>query len=179
MVASNPKPKIRFAAINSDAKVGNDSFSVSGAFVMPGTPAFSTIDPRTNGARIVVESGTGEVRIDASLPGGAFAGKHTRGWKASKKGNAWTYVDMTGAPVDGVKSFVIVDKSKEAPGRVLVGVAGAKGTYAVVPSDVPLFARVVLGGERPGEAGPCGQTAFVATACRFNRKENTVTCETP
>jgi hypothetical protein len=121
----------------------------------------------------------GDMRIDASLLGGAFAGKHTRGWKLSKKGNVWTYVDMTGSPIDGITHFAIVDKSKEAAGRVLVGVAGAKGTFAVVPGDVPLFARVVLGGQQPGEAGACGQTAFVATDCKFNRKENSVTCEKP
>ena len=71
---------------------------------------------------------------------------------------------------------MIVDRSKQAAGRVLVRVVGAKGTYPVVPADLPLRATVVLGGLPPAATDRCGQTAFGPTDCEFNRKRTAVSC---
>ena len=175
------KPKLVVAKINTETVPGNDTLTLSGSFVIQGGPAFSTVDPGTNGARVVVQNSAGTNRVDVTLPGGAFAGKGTRGWKLSKKGNSWTYVDMTATPLSGITSVVIVDKSHTGkvtvPGQVQIKVAGKKGTYPVVTGDEPLKGVVVLGGQTQAEAGYCGETAFTAGNCVFNKKGNAITCK--
>jgi hypothetical protein len=150
--------------------------------VLAGTPPFSAIDPGINGARVVVQNGAGAVRIDAVLPPGAYGGSKSRGWKLSKNLKTWTYADSTGAPMAGVAHLTIIDKSQlgsrhAVPGLVQVRASGAKATYPVVAGDEPLKGIVVLGGQAQSAAGACGETAFVAGNCTFNRKGNTMTCK--
>jgi cysteine-rich repeat protein len=179
---ANPKPRLVLGKINTDTVPGNDTLTLSGRFVIHGGPAFSTVDPGVNGARVLVQNNAGLTRIDAVLPAGAYAGHGTRGWKLSKTGNVWTYVDSTGTPLSGVTHVVIADKShlganNIVPGRVQVTVTGTKGTYPVVAGDEPLKAVVVLGGLPEAEAGYCGETAYTAGNCLFNKKVNAITCE--
>ena len=181
-LAANRKPKLVLAKINTNAVTGNDTLSLSGRFVIHGGPAFSTVDPGANGARVLVQNQAGVNRIDAVLPAGAYAGHGTRGWTLNKAGNVWTYVDSTGTPLSGVTHLVIVDKSHLSahdimPGRVQVTVTGMQGTYPVVPGDEPLKAVVVLGGQAQAEAGYCGETDYTAGNCVFNKKANSITCE--
>lgn len=179
--ATAPKPKLIVRSINTDPKADNDGLTLLGAFVIHGGPAFSTVDPATNGARIVVESAAGTPRINAVLPGGTYTGRGSRGWKVNKSGKTWTYVDASGAPFAGITGVTISDKSRVSskvtvPGRVQVKVTGKKANYPVVAGDEPVKGVVVLGGQAQSEAGYCGETAFGAGDCAFNRKANTLTC---
>jgi hypothetical protein len=181
-VAASPKPKLMVGNVNNDTKQDNDTLTLSGAFVIPGAPPFSSIDPSKNGARVIIDNSAGISRLDVLLPAVQFGGRGTRGWKLSKNGKTWTYDDMTGSPLSGIASIGIVDKSqitskKPEPGRVQVTVKGTKSSYPVVSGDEPLKGVVVLGGQAQAEAGYCGETAFVAGNCAFNKKGTTVTCK--
>jgi hypothetical protein len=60
---------------------------------------------------------------------------------------------------------------------VQVTIAGRRGSYPVLADDVPLTAIVTLGGQAEAAAGLCGESAYAAGDCRFNRKGTTVTCK--
>jgi hypothetical protein len=172
-----PKPKLLLAKINSDVTPGNDKLVLLGNFALPIGTTFANLDPRTRGARLVITSATGTVRVDRVLPGGAFVGGKTRGWKTNTKGTQWQWLDRTAAPLGGITGIKILDQSKAAPGHVRVIVTGKNGTYPVVDGDQPLRATVVLGNQSDAVAGSCGETAFVAGNCAFNGSHNQVTCK--
>jgi hypothetical protein len=172
-----PKPKLVVAKINSDPTPGNDKLVLNGNFVLPPGTTFADLDPSARGARLVVTSDAGTVRLDQVLPAGAFPGGKSRGWKANAKGTQWQYVDRTATPLAGITGVKILDKSKAAPGHVRVIVTGKSATYPVVAGDEPLRATVVLGNQADAVAGSCGETAFVAGDCKFNKPLNQVTCK--
>jgi hypothetical protein len=172
-----PKPKLLLARINSDSTPGNDKLVLNGNFALPAGTTFADLDPRTRGARVVVASDAGTVRVDQTLPGGAYPGGKARGWKTNAKGTQWQYVDRTASPLAGITGLKILDQSKAAPRHVRVIVTGKNGTYPVVAGDPPLGATVVLGNQSDAVAGACGETAFGAADCAFNRAQNQVTCK--
>jgi len=47
-----------------------------------------------------------------------------------------------------------------------VNLTAKNGTYPVTAADLPLKMVAVLGGTAAGEAGECGEHAFVASQCR-------------
>jgi len=172
-----PKPKLLLAKINSDATPGNDKLVMNGNFALPSGMSFADLDPRTRGARLVLTSDAGTVRLDQVLPAGAFPGGKTRGWKTNAKANQWQYLDRTAAPLAGITGVKIIDQSRAAPGHVRVIVTGKSGTYPVVDGDQPVNATVLLGNQSDAVAGACGETAFVAGNCVFNRSLNQLTCK--
>src|SRR5690606_10798027 len=97
-----PKPKLVVAKINSDPTPGNDKLVLNGNFVLPPGTTFADLDPSARGARLVVTSDAGTVRLDQVLPAGAFPGGKSRGWKANAKGTQWQYVDRTATPLAGI-----------------------------------------------------------------------------
>ena len=60
--------------------------------------------------------------------------------------------------------------------RVTVKVTGRNGVYPVVAGDEPLEAIVVLGDETDAVVGACGESAFVAADCAFNRRATALNC---
>lgn len=169
------KPKIVVKKINTDLDPNNDRLVIKGEFVSATT--FASIDPLTDGARVLLLDMAGNTIVDITLPTGAYGGKGTKGWKASgapiKK---WTFFDKTVSPGDIVKvSFK--DRSNKQPNRVKVIVKGKNGTFPVVPADDPIKAIVVMGGQASSDAGECGETAFLAAQCNFNTPLNKVTCK--
>jgi hypothetical protein len=173
-VAAKPKPNLTLTKINVDVTPGNDGLRLSGDFQLAVGSGFATLDPLAQGARVVIESGAGDTRVDQMLPGGAFAGRGTRGWKLNGTGTTWTYSDATGSPLGGIKRMKIGDRSKIAPRRVKVAVNGAKGTYPVIATDAPLDAVVVLGDQSSAIAGRCGESDF--GTCKLNGTGTTLTC---
>jgi len=57
-----------------------------------------------------------------------------------------------------------------------VNVTGKNGVYPVVAGDEPLEAILVLGGQTDAVAGVCGESAFVAADCAFNRLGTALNC---
>jgi hypothetical protein len=60
------------------------------------------------------------------------------------------------------------------PGLVWFAVLGKNGSYPVAPSDLPLWAAMVLDA-RSGEGGEAG-CARPAPTCTFNPSNNTLRC---
>jgi hypothetical protein len=175
-VATKPKPNLTFTKVNNDTVAGNDGLKISGSFQLAVGSSFSSVNPITTGARVLVESGSGASRVDQVLPGGALAGSGTRGWKRNAAGTTWTYRDKTGNPLSGIKRMKIADRSKVTARGVKVGVSGMRSTYPIVASDVPLHAVVVLGDQTSAIAGVCGESNFGASSCTFNGPGTTVHC---
>lgn len=167
-------PKVIVNKINTDVDTTNDTLRIVGEFI-DGT-AFSQLNPLANGARVLLQKRTGAPVADMTLPGGAFSGRGTRGWKMNAKGTKWTFRDTTGAPTNGIKTMVIQDRNNSLPNRVKVVVNGRKGTYPIVSGDEPIKATVVLGGQAASEAGQCSESAF-SSECSFNANGKKLTCK--
>jgi hypothetical protein len=70
----------------------------------------------------VIDAAEGSERVDVALATGAYPGRGTRGWKRSKNGKTWTFVDQTDAPANGIvkRSGIAVARSANeigAPGQ--------------------------------------------------------------
>jgi len=89
----------------------------------------------------------------------------------------WTYRDTTGSPLNGITRLRIADDSRTQARRITVKVTGRNGVYPVVAGDQPLEAILVLGDQTDAVAGACGESAFAAADCAFNRKATNVSCE--
>jgi hypothetical protein len=175
--ASKPKPKVKLIRINTDPTIGDDKLSISAEHLLAVGAGFGGLDPLTDGARVVVENAADVVRIDQALPGVAYAGRGTRGWKLNGSGTTWTYTDTTGAPLSGIKRFKITDRSSIAARRVKVSVKGTNGVYPVVSGDEPIEAIVVFGGQAAAIAGECGESAYLPGDCTFNGSQTVLSCK--
>ena len=172
-----PRPKLVVSKIGSDTTPGNDKLTLSGQFLLPLGASFSQLHPDTNGARIVIKNAARVTRLDVTLPAGAYAGAHGRGWKPNRKATTWTYADHTDSPVAGIVKMTIAAVGDPTSRQVSVKVTAKKGTYSVVPGDEPLSVTVVLGGPASSQAGECGERHFQAGDCGFNRTQNRLTCK--
>ncbi len=124
-----------------------------------------------------MQNGAGATRLDATLGGGSFAGNGTRGWQLNRTHTAWTYKDTTGSPLNGITRLRIEDDSRTQARRVTVKVTGRNGVYPVIAGDQPLKAILVLGDQTDAVAGACGESAFVAADCAFNRRATALSCK--
>ena len=165
--------------INSDPIPGNETLAVKGDLFLPDGTSFETLDPRFEGAGLVVRSRIGDPLISETLPSGAFNGdKDTRGWRLKgRRGKVWRYADKTNSPINGIVSFKIKDMSKRDPNRIAVEVRGKNGYYPVTLDDSPVDATVLLGGTDAAAAGLCGETIFDESRCSFNRGGRHLTCK--
>jgi cysteine-rich repeat protein len=177
LVPTNPVPKIVVNRINTETMPGNDHLNVVGAFFLPAGKSFADLDPLTDGARIVLRNRLGGTELDVTLPGGAYGGSGTRGWKRVNQGKTWTWDDTTGNPPGAIVTVHFYDRNATAPRRVEVSVTGDDGTYPVVQGDEPIDAIVTLGGQAEAAAGLCTESAFVPADCSWNANRNQLTCK--
>ena len=161
--------------INTDATPGNDMARLTGNF--SSATDFSSLDPQTNGARVLVKNQAGSPAVDVTLATGPYGGSGTRGWTKNARGTRWTFLDTTGAPNNGIYKMVIIDLSAKTPKQLRVIVKGKNGTYPIVSGDEPVQATVVLGGQASAAAGECGESDFVSNDCTFNGPQNKLTCK--
>jgi DNA-binding beta-propeller fold protein YncE len=162
--------RVRLQRIGTDVVPGNDRFKIAGQ-VQLRDGSFADLDPLADGLRVIVEAAGGTPRVDVTLPGGAYAGRGTAGWKLNGSGTRWSFVDRTGAPANGIDKVKITDRSKRLPSLVALAVSGRNGTYPVVAGDEPVAVRLVL-----DATGRCAVTAFTPDDCRFNGAGNTLAC---
>ena len=168
-------PRITLARINADATTGDDQITIEGSFTLAVSNTFAGLDPLTRGARVIVQN-AGATRLDVTLGGGSFAGNGTRGWLQNRAHTAWTYRDTTGSPLNGIIRLRIEDDSRTQARRITVKVTGRNGVYPVVAGDQPLEAILVLGDQTDAVAGACGESAFMAADCAFNRRATALSC---
>jgi alpha-mannosidase len=164
------KPSLRLAHVN-DGVGGNDTIRLTGKFAVA-TGAF-TVNPLANGSRLQLRSGTGVVRLDATLAAGAYASPGP-GWVKNAAGTHYTFRDNRVGGTNGITRLVLASKGA---GVVQVTVSGRRATFPVVPSDAPLQATLVLGGASASTAGECGELAFGPTSCKPNTAGTTLACK--
>jgi len=177
-VLSPPRSKLTLKKVNTQTVPGDDTVTLAGTFELPADKTFADLEPHVDGARLVIEGHDGTARVDVVLAGGLYAGKGTRGWKASGSGKAWSYADKTGAPIDGIVKMTISDAGKPSPSkRVKLSISGKEGIYPVAEADTPLGAIVVLGNQTAAAAGLCTEISYLPDECRLNGSGSAITCQ--
>ena len=176
----NEKPKVMFRRVNTDPSPTNDVMLVRGQFRLPSGASFGNVDPRNDGARIVVLSDSGRVIVDETVPTGSFTGdKSSRGWKVNGTGRVWRYIDKTLARVNGIMKIVLKDLSnKSNPKLVQIKLKGKRGHYPVQTGDEPVQAIFVLGDQTASFIGLCGETNFTSGDCAYNPRGRAMACKT-
>lgn len=171
------RPILKLTKINSDAAANNDGLLIKGRFTLPVGTSFAALDPKTDGARVILANRHNLERVTIAVPAGEFAGKGTRGWKLNSAGNKWTFFEQSDTPANGIVKMIVRDDSKSAAGMVRVTVKGKNGTYPIVAGDEPLRATIVFGSDAAAAAGKCGESDFAANECAFNGTGNKLTCK--
>ena len=166
---------VSFRRVYEDRVVGNDIMAIRGEFELPPATSFGTLDPSSDGARIVVEAVHGGVIADIKLPGGIKESGDVRGWKLDPRGNKLRYFDQSADRVGGIVKLIAKDMSKRTPRRVRIAIKGKNGTYPVSPSIAPIRVIVVLGNSDASKQGACGETAFASDGCKIS-SHNALAC---
>src|SRR5262249_37078442 len=131
-------PRLRLGRL--DTPPGDDTLSFRGNLAfLPDAGAGSY--PPVDGVRVLLETAAHVAGLDAIIPGGPYDATAKVGGKVSHKVGALfvreTYVDRSGAPIQGIDRISIVRKLNS--GAVFrVSVRGRKGSYAVSAADLPL-----------------------------------------
>lgn len=168
-------PKLVVDGIATGVGTDEGSLLLSGELVS-GQP-FGLFDPLRSGARIVVRDQRGATIADLRLPANAFAGKGSRGWKASGDPvRKWTYIDRSPAPRRNAAKATVLDRSERQPGQRKLRVQLTKANLAVLAGDEPLQATVVFGDEASALPGNCAETRFNQGQCVFSRAGDRLTC---
>ncbi len=156
------KPKLKLGKLL--APTGDETLSFSGAVTVPLTP---TIDPATNGIRVLVLDLQGALLLDVTIPG-------VTNWRTTT--SRWTYADKSGAP--GI-TRVSVRHAAATPATLKFTVKGKGLSLTVPPAGLPLNATVVV--DVPlATGGQCGDAHFpgpLPAGCRLNAKGSTVGCK--
>lgn len=174
---TRPRSKVILANVNTETVPGNDKLTIGASFALPALRSFADLDPRARGARLVLRTGAGEEVVDVRLPAGSYAGRGARGWKTNARHSHWQYLDETLAPLAGITSLKVTDRGKgQSGGLVAVTISGKRGTYGVATGDAPLEAIVGLGDREDATAGMCGEHAYSAGECGWNRSGNVLKC---
>jgi alpha-mannosidase len=153
------KPQLKVGRVDNGIP-GDDRLKVKGVFAL--APGVFTVDPRANGARVLVKTATGTPFFDVTLPSGPFV-KPGPGWIRNAAGTRYVFKDKRPGGTGGVTKLVV---SSSGGAFAKVNLTAKNGTYPVTASDLPLQATVVLGGAAAGAAGECGEITFLAFQCR-------------
>jgi protocatechuate 3,4-dioxygenase beta subunit len=157
------KPKLAMGKLAAPS--GDETLSLSGIAVLATTP---TVDPATNGVRILVTANDGSSILDVIIPGGV-------NWIT--KATRWIYRNKTG--FSGITKVVLA-KSKKVAGQLKMTVKGAHATFAVAPTDLPVTATVVIDAPT-ATTGQCAAQTYTGPAptptCTFNKKLTSMKCK--
>jgi hypothetical protein len=174
---TNPVPKVVVNKINTDTIPDNDHLVVAGAFHLPAGRTFAELNPLVKGARVVLRNRLNGTELDVTIPGGAYGGAGTRGWRSLNTGKKWMFTDSTTSPANGIIEIEVIDRNGIAPRRVDLTVTGDDGNYPVMMGDEPVNVSLAVGGQPEAAAGLCGESAFVAADCFYNNAKNQLTCK--
>ncbi|MBI3786011.1 MAG: hypothetical protein HY270_21685 [Deltaproteobacteria bacterium] len=167
------KPKVTLT--KQTTPPGDDGLTFKGEYVLAAN-VLSSLDPVSGGAHVQIHDSTNATLVDATLPPGAYDTISKTGWKVSKTGRKWTYVNPSG--VQGITKLVVTNKdNSKTPGRVTFSVTGTRGNFAVNPSHIPVSASLSFN----VNAGDCALSTFPGPAptpaCSFIRNGSTLKCK--
>jgi len=139
---------------------GDDKLKFKGEITIPPQLGDPTLDPTTEGARMIIADSTGAVVVDVTIPGGAYNVSQKAGWKINGSATAFTYINSgTIVPLpQGIKKFGI-KRSTKVNGLLKFSVTGKNGSYAVTTANLPLIGTIIL--DVPfATTGLCGESMF-------------------
>ena len=152
------KPQLKVGRVGG--VVGDDRLKIKGVFAL--APGVFLVDPLANGARFQVKTASDAIVVDVTVPGGAYV-KPGPGWISNSTGSKFVFKDKRPG---GTASVTKVTVQHVGGAFAKVNLTAKNGTYPVTAADLPLKMVAVLGGTAAGEAGECGEHAFVASQCR-------------
>src|SRR5262249_29075683 len=132
-----PATKDKLTASKLLAPSGDEKLSLKGEAVIPPTP---TLDPLSNGVRILLTSATGATLLDITIPPGAYNVQSKTGWIAS--GTSWTF-KAPGPSTVGIQK-VSVKRNGSVPNGIKFSIKGKNAVYSIGTLDVPVGATLVL-----------------------------------
>lgn len=139
-----------------------DRLLLRGSF---GIEESSAITVGTTGMRLLVQNAAGQLKLDATLPGGAW----------SDQGAKLRYHAAPGG-AGGVRNVSLRQHPGGGINDISVKITG-KGSYAIDPSDLPLVVTLLLGDDAAGEAGACGRYDFAAGRCQASKSGRKINCK--
>ena len=157
---------VKLKGTNSST-AADDVMIAKGFINLPNMGVFADLDPPMKPVSTSVESGTGVLRYSFRVPTEAYAGKGTRGWRASESGRRWNYLDRTSAPLGGLTRLLLVQTG--TPGVVRFKIKNRGGGIAVENGDEPI--RLLLDAGDAG-AGECTEVVFGPGDCKFKSPKN-------
>jgi len=138
---------------------GDDTLSFKGQITVP-APLTPALDPVEVGVGVVIADATGARVLDVLVPGGAYDPATKVGWKTSRDGARWKYLDKSASPPAGITGVTIRDLSMRQPGLIQISVRGRRGSYPVDTANLPLTGLLIL--DPPtAETGQCAEASFV------------------
>jgi hypothetical protein len=143
---------------------GDESLRFAGKVTLP-QPTIDALDPIADGVRFILRD-TSATILDVTIPGGAYDPVAKVGWTFVR--GVFKYRNKAG--LQGVVAAKVKPSTTD-PGVVILALAGKKGTYAVVPAQLPLTASMALA------PGACGEVAFAAPACIHDPVKGKVKCK--
>ncbi len=122
-------------------------------------PNSPTIDPLTNGLRVLLTDSLGVTSVDVTIPGGAYDAGTKTGWRANGAGTSWRYKGP-GTGTNGLQKAQL-KAIPSTPGKYKFNVKGKNGNYPVNTSALPLVGTIVI--QTPvAISGQCGEATFPA-----------------
>jgi hypothetical protein len=138
-----------------------------------------TIDPATNGLRILITAPNGQAVVDATVPPGVYNSTTNSGWKVNGSQTTFVYKNLGGTitSLQGVNK-VLVKRITKVPGQFRFTISAIGGSYPI-PSSLPVKGTVIL--QPPYAAdNQCGDAVFpgpTSPACAFGAPAGTVMCK--
>jgi len=163
-----------------DTPPGDDGLKLKGRCIP--FQEVPTVDPLTNGMRLVMQDNLGNVPLDVLIPGGAYDPATKAGWKmhafptgvTAQYKNAGTIVPL----IDGIKKMKFVLRSGQ--GITKFAAIGKAGSYPVGPGGDPVKVTLVANPDATPTT-QCCEMLFVgpspAPACTFLDGGATLRCE--
>ena len=166
------RPRLTLGRLHNEP--GDDRLRLRGGFV---PPAAGTLDPATNGIRLMLLDVNAIVLADILVPGGDFDSSSQVGW--SSNGSKVSFTDRRHSQQGPVSGVLLRNRSTpDTPGLVLFKVKGRRGSFPVDESSLPLSLALDLD-PRPGvNASGCIEFNEGPTlACSISPAGATVKCK--
>jgi hypothetical protein len=158
--------KARIKLTRIDAPTGDETLRFKGT--LDGVPLDPTIDPVTNGVRVILETDSpGGAFVDVVIPGG-------EGWKSNAAGTAWRYSNRDG--LQGIRKVRIKAPAKVS-GRIKFAVRGKNLSFSGV--DPASIKGTLIIDSPMAMDGQCGEAIFSGApggSCTLSKSGTKISC---
>jgi hypothetical protein len=139
---------------------------IEGTFTLDAPLA--SLQPESDGARILIDSGDFRTVFDAKLDSGMLM-KGGHGWKVNAARTAWTYRTYdAGDCYHRITKLILRDLSRKSANLVKFKITGRSTPHNLLSSELPLTVTVVFGDQTAADSGLCGAATFATSACEYS-----------